>query len=100
MTSMHTQGKAVTLTNGMHNGGGFDPGVMHIFLILSFFSCSLERGSDGNKSILHIIYRRRKLLTCTLEREILSYDSRRGGGLMYEHFQKGRPTLIVINNKC
>jgi len=27
VTSVHASGSAVSMSNGMHNGGGFDPGV-------------------------------------------------------------------------
>ena len=32
VTSVHSTGRAVAMSNGMHNGGGFDPGVRVFFL--------------------------------------------------------------------
>ena len=59
MTSVHASGTAVSMSNGMHNGGGFDPGVglpskapfftyFAVKLISFIFSrCSLECRDNG-----------------------------------------------------
>ena len=59
VTSVHASGTAVSMSNGMHNGGGFDPGVglpskrrlsliFAVKLISFIFSrCSLECRDNG-----------------------------------------------------
>ena len=48
VTNMHSQGKATITTNGMHNGGGFDPGDAAAFAAASAPSLpGVPQGQSG-----------------------------------------------------
>ena len=61
VTSVHSTGRAVAMSNGMHNGGGFDPGVRFSFYVVTVLltvyfvvSCSwsLDGAAYGNNFLI------------------------------------------------